>query len=279
MRLRGSYQNGFAPRDDESAYPSLWKGCVGAWCPSLGPTGNRLFDWSPLKNHGTLTGYTLSSAWTIKPDGRGNGYTLTQPGSAAHVVIPDSDAWDFGTGDFSISFWMIQNSLAGSHQGIISGDSSGDPSVGWSIYTLVDGQIHVSVNEASTNVVTSGTRHIDIATWNHIVLRREGTGSTGLNVWINGLAGSSPQTGNVTINSANTGLTFGRYYSNVDSFYLAGYLDDIRVYNRALTSQEIWQLYSQRGVAYQMRPPRFGPKGRGSATGGSVFFNPVITAA
>ncbi len=45
---------------DESAYPELWDGVVGAWCPSLGQTGLRLLldqvfmpgvsstNWAPL---------------------------------------------------------------------------------------------------------------------------------------------------------------------------------------------------------------------------------------
>ena len=31
---------------DESAYPQLWDGVIGAWCPFLGPTGSRQHDLS-----------------------------------------------------------------------------------------------------------------------------------------------------------------------------------------------------------------------------------------
>ena len=39
---------------DESAYQELWHGVIGAWCPSLGPTGSRLHDFSRRNNWGTF---------------------------------------------------------------------------------------------------------------------------------------------------------------------------------------------------------------------------------
>ena len=39
---------------DESAYPELWHGVIGSWCPSLGPTGSRLHDFSRRNNWGTF---------------------------------------------------------------------------------------------------------------------------------------------------------------------------------------------------------------------------------
>jgi hypothetical protein len=65
MILPGTYANGFAPRDGEPLFPELWRGCVGAWNPGLGPTGTRLYDWSAFKNHGTLTNITAQNCWKI----------------------------------------------------------------------------------------------------------------------------------------------------------------------------------------------------------------------
>jgi hypothetical protein len=65
MILPGTYQNGFAPRDGSPLYPELWRGCVGAWNPGLGPTGLTLRDWSGYGNHGTLTNITAQNCWKI----------------------------------------------------------------------------------------------------------------------------------------------------------------------------------------------------------------------
>lgn len=49
---------------NESQYPELWEGCIGAWCPGLGATGGTLPDLSLRQHPGTLENMTLASAWT-----------------------------------------------------------------------------------------------------------------------------------------------------------------------------------------------------------------------
>lgn len=53
-----NFENGFAPRDGEPAYPSAWDGLAGAWEPTLGNTGPTLRDISGRNNHGTINGAT-----------------------------------------------------------------------------------------------------------------------------------------------------------------------------------------------------------------------------
>ncbi len=54
INSRPSYYNGFARNAGESAHPELWQFARGLWIPSLGVTGNVLFDQSVFKSHGTL---------------------------------------------------------------------------------------------------------------------------------------------------------------------------------------------------------------------------------
>jgi hypothetical protein len=64
--LPGSYQQGFAPRDFEPRFPELWRGCVFASAPLLGPTGGVVREWSGLQNHGTLTNMSTNDDWVVK---------------------------------------------------------------------------------------------------------------------------------------------------------------------------------------------------------------------
>ena len=70
-----SYQD-FATHD-ESAYPELWDGCVGAWAPCLGPSGLRLQDNSGRQNWGTLTNMDAATDWVVD----GGRYALDFDGS------------------------------------------------------------------------------------------------------------------------------------------------------------------------------------------------------
>jgi hypothetical protein len=63
---------------DESAYPELWDGVVGAWAPCLGPTGNILIDHGLPRNHGNGSGLTLASAWSAD--------AITYSGSNYHAL-------------------------------------------------------------------------------------------------------------------------------------------------------------------------------------------------
>ena len=66
---RPSYKQGFAKSAAESDAPELWKGCVGLWMPSLGPTGLTLRDISGYGNHGTLTNMDPATDWVMTEKG------------------------------------------------------------------------------------------------------------------------------------------------------------------------------------------------------------------
>lgn len=48
---------GFSTKD-ESLAPALWRGVFGVWAPFWGKQGQKVFDWSGFKNHGTLKNMT-----------------------------------------------------------------------------------------------------------------------------------------------------------------------------------------------------------------------------
>jgi len=60
-----SYKAGYARSASESAHPELWEGLVGAWMPSLGVTGDALFDVAGTSN-GELAG---GASWLMTDHG------------------------------------------------------------------------------------------------------------------------------------------------------------------------------------------------------------------
>ena len=69
MNINPSYGVGFARNAAQSEYPELWRGLVGLWSPSLGPTGLTLYDWSGNKNRGALTNMDASTDWVVGEKG------------------------------------------------------------------------------------------------------------------------------------------------------------------------------------------------------------------
>ena len=78
-----SYAQGFARGPGEAANPELWDGLVGAWMPSLGPSGSTLMDISGRGNHGTLTNMDPATDWVPGP----NGYALDFDGTNDFINI------------------------------------------------------------------------------------------------------------------------------------------------------------------------------------------------
>jgi hypothetical protein len=76
-------------------------------------------------------------------------------------------------------------------------------------------------------------------TWYYLVLRY--TSGT-FYLYINGVlqAGTKTQ----AINQNNTKVTIGRWDQDYNDYYFSGLIDDVRIYNRALSAQEIQAIYN-----------------------------------
>lgn len=244
MVLPGSYANGFAPRDGHPLYPSLWRGCVGAWAPCLGPTGLTLRDWSGYANHGTLTNMTSGSDW-ITDQGR---WSLDFDG--ANDVVTMTPGMITGTSPFTMSAWCRFNATPSFFQGVmmIGGGTTGTSAyIGW-------------VSSASFGTNNSwggggfgrnyGSGITDVTGWHHVLMTSTGGGSQTFTIWVDGKLMIS---GTETITLVSTHLRIG---ANPSDAFVNGKIDDCRLYNRVLSDGEIKRLASRRGVAYDLAPRR-----------------------
>jgi hypothetical protein len=84
--------------------------------------------------------------------------------------------------------------------------------------------------------------------WNHLLITYSSGGYSGLSFYINGnLISTTPSncTQGSQYTSFNTGSLFGiSFGKRNDNFYFNGQIDDIGIWNRALTQQEITALYN-----------------------------------
>src|SRR4029453_13468134 len=85
----------------------------------------------------------------------------------------------------------------------------------------------------SGDLFSNGTAALPLNTWSHLALTWDGTT---LRLWLNGAQVASRAVSGTLPNSAGP-LRFGG--NNVWSEWLAGRVDEIRVYGRALTQSEL----------------------------------------
>lgn len=155
-----------------------------------------------------------------------------------------------GLSDVSVSCWLRStNTSSSERRGII--ELNGDTSAGWAgtlsiLYRYSDGAILVRSGNASSSEVDILT-HTDISLrdgdWhNLIVTRNESTGVTTL--YIDG-----SQADQETVSSTSTvggGTLIGdRYTPSAGNYNWNGQIDQVRIFNKALSSSEVTTLYGE----------------------------------
>jgi len=213
-------------------HPSLRQGLVGAWCPSLGATGYTLLDRSGYGRNGTLNNMGGQANWVAN----GTGTALQFDGTNDFVSV----SWSTVTGAVArtLSHWFNYTSTANANW--VSWGTGGTGNF-WQT-----GHFNNTVGSLNflADVTTSATPYID-GRWHHIATQYDGAT---VSLYLDGKFISSAAR---TINTGSSALRIG---SGAGSGFAAALLDDVRVYNRALTRAEILLLASRRGIGLTPLP-------------------------
>ena len=228
---------------DESAFPELWDGVVGAWAPCLGPTGSRLHDMSRRANWGTLTNMDNATDWVLS----GGQYALD---------IYDDQYVDAGTlqGEslaypFSMSCWVRNMTSAAGDYAPFAKIQNDDSYAGAMIW--INGS-SLRAYWAGASRVTALSTVTGLARWAQI-----GISWTGLQAQII-VDGRIDATAAVSVapNAAASPVSIGRYKATANRS-IRGQIDDCIIWRRCLSANQWWQLYQLgRGGMYQRRRRR-----------------------
>lgn len=223
---------------DESAYPELWNGVICALCPSLGPTGSRLHDHSRYNNWGTLTNMDVASDWTLS----GGQYALDLDGTDDY--IPLSRNVFSGLSIVTVSMWASPRTTTDRIEITQGTDNLNRCGFAFS----EDGNAYVVPNfsGAATGFGFVSWSGFGVSRFLHGVFIYNAIGSANADrgkIFLNGtqqtltFIGTLPTT---AISQAGVPFIGARpgpaTYSN-------GQIDDITVWNRELSPNEITRLY------------------------------------
>ena len=148
-------------------------------------------------------------------------------GAGDYLTLEASPDWDFGTGDFTIDFWVKRTGLQ-NYAGIVCSVRQRDY-VGFSVQIQRDGFVELASDADGSwgqDMITS--RGIADETWTHVAVVRYGKMVT---IYFDGAAVETKNVAGYNFTSASNkgGLTIGRLHPDVDNYYLKGFLDDVRV--------------------------------------------------
>jgi hypothetical protein len=203
---------------------------------------------------GTCTDGLSTSAWYNGRTGKYNS-SLNFDGTDDYVSVTDSATWQLGggTGSFTIEAWANLDTLSQDSwwiSALTAQDEGGGSTNKWIFaWDPITDKLtfHVNTPGGSPNFqISSNTFSAAINTWYHVALTRSDDTYT---FYKNGTAiGSASQSG--TIPNAATPLTIG-WGEGSGSF--DGLIDDVRIYNYALTANQIKTLFNENSAI------RFGP--------------------
>ncbi len=221
-----------------SSNNTLQNGLVGWWTfDGKDVTANTTTDRSGQGNNGTRVGTTTPVV------GRIGQAMKFGPGGGNYIKTVDLDL----SGNFAFSAWVKLNAV-GSGQIIINKTLTNTNYPSYALYILSDNKVYcwfaTANSPAGWGTPSGSAKTLTVGIWYHIACSHDGTN---IREYINGsMDANSPIARTGTAYNSPDNLWIGADNNSLTPFYdspINGVIDDVRVYNRALSPVEIQQLY------------------------------------
>jgi len=232
------YNIGATTKFNVSPTKYLTDGLVGYWTMDGSKVNwktGAVTDSSGRGNTGTTVGMATSTGV-----GAGKiGQALKFDGVDDYVSVPDNDVLDLLVGGRqTISFW-VRDSSVGLSNGLVTKSNVSDNVkvfVRWDNGTVgkIEGCLN-AVCATSDNTLNDGN-------WHFIVFRMDDIANE-ISLWVNSVKETDTDVATPQGNNVNN-FEIGRVIISTGTSYASSEIDDVRVYNRALSAGEIQTLYN-----------------------------------
>ena len=208
-------------------------GLVGHW--PLDGNANDLAN----ANHGTVYGAALTTGRDNTPN---SAYAFN---GGEYIDLGDPAALDF-SGEFTISIWVYKTQNASSyHNGAIGKwNTGGSPGTNeWLIYLSSgapknDPQFTVEIGTSSYSVPSY--EELTLNQWHHIAAIKR---TNSIEIYLDGVIKGIKGIPNTPINDVGRKLEIGRFRDDI--YFEDGNIDELKIYNRALSQSEVLQLFNE----------------------------------
>ena len=160
-------------------------------------------------------------------------------GSNNYVTLASKTNWDWAAASYTVGMWVynISNKDSGGQGPIQIGKMvNNSPAQYWSFGTKANGLVEWYYYNGSIQRV-SGTTTIPLSTWTLLTMSLSGTTIT---LYINGILEKTGTKVGTPLTDGSTPLIFGANHST----YYNGRIDEVKIFNRALTAAEILSMYN-----------------------------------
>jgi PKD repeat protein len=189
-----------------------------------------------------VAGSASSCSYLIQSSGAG----LAFDGVNDYAEAADDVQLDFGTGDFTVEYWVKKrtasvnnwDNMAGVNKWLSGGSSPGQNE--WSLAMGSNANNNIPAFFIESGATTYGAisaQSMAVGSWQHLAGVREGNT---LRIYLNGVqTGSTTLPANASVN--NVGRTLRMAVTGSNDFHSDVVLDEVRIWNTARTAQQIQQ--------------------------------------
>jgi hypothetical protein len=203
-------------------------------------SGSVAYDLSGYNNNGTIQN---SPTWVTGMYGGGIGFNTTSQTQNQFIDVPTKSSICIG-GPFTVSLWWYPTSY-GSTEILFRKAADTTPHNNYYAYNGggLNFQFHDTGNTSHSISYAISNTNTPLNKWHHFVFVWDGTYQY---IYIDTVqvAISSSLAGVIPISTSGTDLFVGTY-SNSYAYPLIGNLDEFRLFNRALSANEILSLYNR----------------------------------
>jgi hypothetical protein len=200
-------------------------GLVGYWTFDGNKMVQNVTDSSSQHNNGNLVGFVSTSSAEVLGK---RGQALSFNGGTQCVTSNSSINF---SGSWTIGGWFNWQNIAGKGNERVFGGGSSNIPVFWRTVSQF-GLVHGGTVDWLTGWVIPSKQ------WVYIVVTRSGTTAT---LYVNGAL--QAQTTSYNFSPGTSPVSIGCDSTGFPAEYFNGYADDVRIYNKALTAQQVAQLY------------------------------------
>jgi len=201
---------------------------VAEWTLNEG-SGNTAIDSSVNTNNGAISGAVYVTGVS--------GTALSFDGND-FVRVTDDASLEFGAGSFSISAWM-KTSINSSQINIIGTNWAASTAI---IMGLFNGLVNFLAINAATGISFTTNQQFSDGNWHHVVIVKDSAVSLG-HTYVDGKLVKSDTDAGATLNTTRDWTIGARQNpAGVDNDFFDGLIDQVRVYNDALTSTKVLNL-------------------------------------
>jgi len=203
------------------------------------PFNGNANDESGNENHGTVNGATLTT------DRFGNLESAYEfNGIDNFVQVANSSSLDITTNELTINMWLYNDNPDSSN--LWKGISKGGYDVGNGYELIFSNDPNNNNGNLSLNIGGGGYFMDNFNSYNSLWIMITGTFNNGVGkIYINGIEQSKRQQGAINLVSSTSDLFIGKRNpaNNYDGF-VKGKIDDLRIYQSALSEAQILNLYT-----------------------------------